>query len=75
MDFENIKNIVKLVDDTLEEKNKLIDYLMKENKELTQRAYAAEDKVALLEDHIAELEAKFKELNGNVENTESEDDF
>lgn len=79
MDFENMKNIIKLVDDTLEEKNKFIDYLMKENKELTQRAYAAEDRVALLENHIVELEMKLKECYGNVENedkaVESEDDF
>lgn len=66
MDFENMKNIIKLVDDTLEEKNKFIDYLMKESKEHLQRAYAAEDRVAELEEKIAELEKKIKE---------SEDDF
>lgn len=79
MDFESIKNIIKLVDETLAEKSRLLDYLMKENSELTKRAYAAEDRVELLENHIAELEEKLKELNGNEENNEenieSEGDF
>lgn len=59
MDFENAKNIIRIIDEAISCKDASIEYLRREN--------------IKLENQVTALEAKLEELEKKIK--ESEDDF